>query len=56
MKVLVIDDNKENGDYASALLERVHARANWVNNGLDAISVAEAAYRKGEGYDICLID
>lgn len=56
LKVLVVDDDLDTCEHIMLLLKKMHVRAEWVDNGYQAISRIENAHSKNEDFNVCFID
>ena len=56
IKALIVDDDKNTCEYTSLVLERIGVEHSIANSGEEAIEMLEAAYDKGNGFDVCFID
>ena len=56
LKVLVVDDKKSECEYVLSLLKRCGIPADFVLSGQEALTAACQQQKKGEPYDLCIID
>ena len=56
LKALVVDDEIETCEHITLLLDKIGVKADWVDNGYQAVASVERAHHHYEDYDICLID
>ena len=56
LRVLVVDDNRENCEHTAGILKEMGIQTEWADSGAKAVRCAEAAESRGEPYDVCFID
>ena len=56
LKVLVVDDDTDTCEHITALLNRMKVKADWVDNGYQAVSRVEMAHGVDEDFDVCFVD
>ncbi len=56
LKALIVDDDPVTCEHIAILLGKMKVRAEWVDNGYQAVSRVEIAHSQGEDYDVCFID
>ena len=56
LKALVVDDDPDACEHITLLLDKMGVRSEWVEDGYQAVSRVEAAWSRGEGYDVCFLD
>ncbi len=55
-KALIVDDNRTNLKILNYMLQSIHMRVDSLNQGTDVLPALKSAYRKGEPYDVCIVD
>lgn len=56
LRVLVSDNDPDDGTYAALLLDKFGIKPKWVQSGQAAVAEIRQTYDAGESYDICFID
>lgn len=56
LRVLIVDDDADICKYIGALLQNIGIKAQWTDNGFEAVARVERAFTMGEAYDVCLVD
>ena len=56
LRVLIVDDDVDICKYIGALLQNIGIKAQWTDNGFEAVARVEWAFTMGEAYDVCLVD
>lgn len=56
LNVLVVDDDIETCENTKYLLNKIGLKADWVDNGFDAIKKIEKSIEENDKFDVCFID
>ena len=56
IKALVVDDDPDTCEHIVILLDKMKVRAEWVDNGCQAVLKVEAAHNQNDDYNVCFID
>lgn len=56
LRILVVDDNRENSVHIASLLERMEIKADCADNGEEALLKVKTAQGEALAYDVCMID
>lgn len=56
LKVLVVDDDPDTCEHIMLLLKKIQVRAEWTDNGYQAVSMVEAAINRKDGFHVCFVD
>lgn len=56
LKVLVTDDDRDCCIHTSLLLKNMGIVSDWVTSGKECVEKVHDAHKRGEDYDVCLID
>lgn len=56
LRALIVDDEPDTCEHIACLLKEMNVKADWVDNGYEAVSRVEVSASRDENYDVCFID
>lgn len=56
LKALIVDDDPDACEHITLLLNKLHVRSEWVDNGYQAVSHVEMARSRNDSFNVCFLD